>query len=387
MNNGKTSSFSLTRVMAVAWRVLKQMSRDRRTLGMMIIMPAVIMLIFGFALGGQVKNVPILVDNQDAGYTLVVGQNSSSIFHLGDSILSTLQLDDRVRVVIGNFNQGKVGVDNGTYYSAIEIPLNFSQSLILKNSGRPLNVSIPLYIDGTKPAIEASILGALQSALQTSISTGGVAFNEQFAFGGAQYSGLDVSIPSVTAFVLTFLVLLISLIIVARETTSGILPRLYSTPLSAIERLLGYSIALLLLGFIMVSVILVIGIGVFGVVVRGSIVLLFFGAILYALLHVFMAVFLSNFARNELQAVQMAPLIALPSMALSGMLIPVNSFPGWVQTVARFIPMYYGNRVFEGIMLKGYGITDLAPEFIIIGGIALLFLVLALISVKDRITD
>ena len=83
----------------------------------------------------------------------------------------------------------------------------------------------------------------------------------------------------------------------------------------------------------------------------------------------------------------MAPLIALPSMALSGMLIPVNSFPGWVQTVARFIPMYYGNRVFEGIMLKGYGITDLAPEFIIIGGIALLFLVLALISVKDRITD
>jgi ABC-2 type transport system permease protein len=99
-----------------------------------------------------------------------------------------------------------------------------------------------------------------------------------------------------------------------------------------------------------------------------------------------MAVFLSNFARNELQAVQMAPLIALPSMALSGMLIPINSFPEWVQIVAKFVPMYYGNQIFEGIMLKGYGIADLALQFTIVGTIALLFLVLAIMTVKDRIT-
>ena len=82
----------------------------------------------------------------------------------------------------------------------------------------------------------------------------------------------------------------------------------------------------------------------------------------------------------------MAPLIALPSMALSGMLIPVNSFPGWVQDIAKFVPMYYGNRLFEGIMLKGYGMTQLLPEFSVVGGIALLFLILAALTVKDRIT-
>jgi ABC-2 type transport system permease protein len=187
------------------------------------------------------------------------------------------------------------------------------------------------------------------------------------------------------AFVLTFLVLLISLIIITRESTSGVLARIYATPLSAIERLLGYSIALLVLGMIMVAVILGIGIGVFGAVVQGNFALLFFGAVLYALAHIFMAVFLSNFARNELQAAQMAPLIALPSMALSGMLIPINSFPDWVQTTAKFVPMYYGNRIFEGIMLKGYDLGNLAPEFAIIGGIALLFFVLAVMTVKDRI--
>jgi ABC-2 type transport system permease protein len=257
---------------------------------------------------------------------------------------------------------------------------------MLSVNSTSLNATVPIYLDGTKPANEASILGALQSALQGSFGSGGVTLDKQFAFGNVEYSGLDVSIPSVIAFVLTFLVLLISLIIVSRESTSGVLSRLYATPLSAIERLLGYSIALLLLGIIMVSVILGIGIGVFGVVVRGSIFLLFFGAVLYALAHVFLAVFLSNFAKNELQAVQMAPLIALPSMALSGMLIPVSTFPDWVQAIAKFIPMYYGNRVFEGIMLKGYGISNLAPEFAVIGGIALLFFVLAVSTVKDRIT-
>jgi len=124
---------------------------------------------------------------------------------------------------------------------------------------------------------------------------------------------------------------------------------------------------------------------VFGVAVQGNLALLFFGAVLYALAHIFLAVFLSNFAKNELQAVQMAPLIALPSMALSGMLIPINAFPDWVQTISKFVPMYYGNRVFEGIMLKGYDIGNLAPEFAIIGGIALLFFMLAVMTVKDKI--
>jgi ABC-2 type transport system permease protein len=383
----KPKRFSLNRVAAVAWRVLKQISRDRRTLGLMIIMPAVIMLIFGFALGGEVKNAPILVDNQDIGYNVTLSPNSTSSFHFGDNVTSSLLGDDRVKVTFGSFESGKAGVNNGTYFATIELPSNFSETLFLKNSGQNINTTISIFIDGTKPTIEASILVALQNALQNSFGSGGVVLDKNFAFGGIEYSGLDVSIPSVMAFVLTFLVLLISLIIVARETTSGILPRLYTTPLSAIERLLGYSIALLLLGFLMVGVILVIGVGVFGVVVQGSFVLLFFGAVLYALAHIFLAVFLSNFARNELQAVQLAPLIALPSMALSGMLIPVSSFPDWVQTIAKFVPMYYGNKLFEGIMLKGYGIGDLATELVVVGGIAVLFFVLAAVTVKDRITD
>ncbi|MCW4030188.1 MAG: ABC transporter permease [Candidatus Bathyarchaeota archaeon] len=418
----RRSSFSANRVGAVAWRVLKQISRDRRTFGMMIVMPAIIMLIFGFALGGEVKYVPIVVDDQDNGYTITQSGNVNSTAYFGGNITTALENDDRVKVTQGTFDSGVCGVDNGTCFAAILIPANFSETLFKHGLGNaasqlsnvkvvinstvggdrqvsmPLNLSqaltdvgtndnatITLYLDGTKPANEGSILAALQSALQDSVGGGGVELDKQFAFGNVEYSGLDVSIPSVIAFVLTFLVLLISLIIITRESSSGVLSRLYATPLSALERLLGYSIGLTLLGVLMVCVILGIGIGVFGVVVEGNFALLFFGAVLYALANIFLAVFLSNFAKNELQAVQMAPLIALPSMALSGMLIPVNAFPEGVQIVSQFVPMYYGNRIFEGIMLKGYGIGDLSFEFAVIGGIALLFFALAVMTVKDRI--
>ena len=382
----KAKNFSPSRVVAVTWRVLTQISRDRRTIGQMIFVPAIIMLIFGLVAGGAAKNLPVLVDNQDVGYTISAGQNSTSL-HFGNSILSSLQLDDRVKVNLGSFASGKAGVDNGTYYAAVTFPANFSMVLFLRNTGQSLNASVTVYIDGTNPTIEATILAALQSSLQNTFGSGGVVLDEQFAFGGVQFSGLDVSIPAVIGLVLTQVVLLISIITLVKETTSGVLSRLYATPLSAFERLLGFSFALLILGIGMTCVVLFIGLVIFGAVVQGSFVLLFFGAVLFALLNIFFAVFLSNFAKNELQAVQMVPLITLPSMALSGMLIPVSSFPGWVQTIAQFVPMYYANKLFEGIMLKGYGIDNLAPQFIIIGGIALLFFVMAVMTVKDRMPD
>lgn len=382
----KTKNFSPSRVIAVTWRILTQISRDRRTIALMIFIPAIIMLIFGFVLGGQPKNLPVIVDNQDAGYTVQAGQNSTS-FNFGDKVLSSLQSDDRVKLSQGSFDSGKTGVDNGTYYAAITFPANFSEVLILRNAGQSINAPVTIYIDGTNPTIEATVLAALQSSLQNTFGSGGVVLNEQFAFGGIQFSSLDISIPAVISLVLTQTVLLVSLIVIVRETTSGVLSRLYATPLSAFERLLGYSIALLLLGMAMTGIVLFIGLGIFGAVVQGSFALLFLGAVLYASLNIFLAVFLSNFARNELQAVQMVPLITLTSMALSGMLIPVDSFPGWVQTVARFVPMYYANRVFEGVMLKGYGIGNLAQQLAILSGIAALFFVLAVMTVKDKMAD
>ena len=135
----------------------------------------------------------------------------------------------------------------------------------------------------------------------------------------------------------------------------------------------------------MVVVVVIVGMGLFGAVVRGDLLLLFAAAALYALSQVLLAVFLSNFARNEFQAVQLAPLIAFPSMALSGMLVPISSLPAWIQPLSRLIPMYYANQLFEGVMLKGYGSGALAFDFAAVIVMAVLFLLLAMSTVKDRL--
>lgn len=380
----RLGKFSFGRSAAVAGRVLIQIRRDRRTLVMLIAMPALVMLIFGFALGGQATNVPILVDNQDVGYAGAFGTTSVSL-HVGNQVLTSLRTNSVVSVSTGGFTAGKAGVDSGTYFAAILIPSNFSQTVLMKAEGRNVTASIQLYIDGTKPTIAAGVLGAIQGSVQNASVIKGFNLVQQYAYGGAKFSGLDVSLPTVAAFVLTFLVLLISLLTVSRETTSGTLPRLYTTPLTGLERLLGYILSLLVVSVMMVVVVFAVGVGLFGAVVRGNALMLVTAAVLYALVQVLLAVFLSNFAKNEFQAVQLAPLIAFPSMALSGMLVPIYSLPSWIQPLSRIVPMYYANQLFEGVMLKGYGASSLAFDFLALVVMAALFLVLAMSTVKDRI--
>ncbi|MFX1327531.1 MAG: ABC transporter permease [Promethearchaeota archaeon] len=381
----KPSHFSFKRVFLITRRVLRQISRDRRTFGMIIIMPIIVMLIFGFALGGDIKNIPILVDDEDIGYTGMIAPGVNETFYFGENITSALRKDDRVHYNAGNFLNNKKNVDDGQYYAAIFIPSNFSESIYNKTQGDQINVTIFLYIDATKPSIKATILVALQDAMQSALGSKGIIIDEKFAFGGVEFTGLDTSIPSVIAFVISFLILLISLLTIKRESLGGTEERLYATPLRSSERLVGYTFALTILALIMVAAILLISIALFGVIIQGDIILLVIMLSLFSLLHVLLAVFLSNFAKNELQAIQIAPLIALPSMALSGLLVPVNSFPFFVQVIAKFIPLYYGNRIFEGIMLKGWNIIQLWPDILIITIMALIFLVLAIFTVKDKI--
>ncbi|MFX1594540.1 MAG: ABC transporter permease [Promethearchaeota archaeon] len=381
----KPSHFSFKRVFLITRRVLRQISRDRRTFGMIIIMPIIVMLIFGFALGGDIKNIPILVDDEDIGYTGMIAPGVNETFYFGENITSALRKDDRVHYNAGNFLNNKKNVDDGQYYAAIFIPSNFSESIYNKTQGDQINVTIFLYIDATKPSIKATILVALQDAMQSALGSKGIIIDEKFAFGGVEFTGLDTSIPSVIAFVISFLILLISLLTIKRESLGGTEERLYATPLRSSERLVGYTFALTILALIMVTAILIISIVLFGVIIQGDIILLVIMLSLFSLLHVLLAVFLSNFAKNELQAIQIAPLIALPSMALSGLLVPVNSFPFFVQVIAKFIPLYYGNRIFEGIMLKGWNIIQLWPDILIITIMALIFLVLAIFTVKDKI--
>ena len=375
----KNPSFSFRRTMAIAFKTINQFRRDRRTLVLLTIVPVITMLVFGLALSGEVNNVPIVVENNDLLY---------SGFNLGNNITSVLENDSRVNIdFTSTYTEGIDFVENGKFYASILIPANFSQNLVHMLAFGNVTPSFYIYIDATKPSVRASVLGAIREAVEESIGDKGINLVQTLAHEGAEFTGLDVGIPAIIAFELIFLLVIVGVITVTREKIQGTQDRLYATPLRSSERLLGYVIGLLLIATIMVTVILIFGIFVFGAKVRGNAFLLIFAALLFGLAHVFMSVFLANFAQNELQAIQFAPLTAIPSMALGGLLIPVVGLPLWLQPFSYIIPLTYGINLFEGIMLKGWGFKELWLDFTVVAGMCLIFFVLAVISVKNRMRD
>ncbi|MHA1975587.1 MAG: ABC transporter permease [Candidatus Hodarchaeales archaeon] len=361
--------FSFARSMAVSTRILRQFKRDRMTFGMIVLMPILFMYVFGMTLSGDIKNVPIIVENLDDGF-------------MGESIYAELLLDDRVSMKVGSYQDGKDMIDSGDLVAAIHFGSNFTTEMILKG-----NASIKIYIDGTKPQIKGTVYAALSDAMQVISEGKGVKLDEELAFGGAEFSGLDVTIPGVMGYVLTFLILLLAVLTVIREDIGKTKLRLFTTPLTPVERVLGYSFSLSLLAMLETALVLGIAIFIFGTVVQGSLPLLFFAGLVYGLANIFLAFFLSNFAKNEFQSVQLAVLVAIPSLAFSGMMIPTSSLPPVIAAISKFIPLTFAITIFEGIMLRGWGAEDLWFEFTLIIILTIAFFILALISSSDKSKD
>ncbi len=374
----KNPTFSLQRTLAIAFKTINQFRRDRRTLALLTIVPIITMLVFGLALSGEVNNVPIIIENNDVLYSGI---------NLGSNITDVLEGDNRVTITYDSYVYGIDLVEKGKSYASILIPANFSQSIFQMLAFGNVTPSFYVYIDATNPTVRASVLGAVREAMEESIGDKGINLVQTLAHDGAEFTGLDVGIPAIIAFELIFLLVIVGVITVTREKIQGTQDRLFATPLKSSERLLGYVIGLLLIATIMIALILIFGIFVFGAKVRGNAFLLIFAALLFGLAHVFMSVFLANFAQNELQAIQFAPLTAIPSMALGGLLIPVVGLPVWLQPVSYIVPLTYGINLFEGIMLKGWGFKELWVDFLVVAGMCLFFFILAVLSVRNRMRD
>ncbi|TFH30198.1 MAG: ABC transporter permease [Promethearchaeota archaeon] len=368
--------FSFNRMFAVSGRIFKQFRRDKRTFAMIIIMPILFMFVFGITLSGDIKNVPISIEMADEGF---IHPSTLEEINFGEEIYTTLSTDDRVDISNASYHEGRRLVDSCEITACLYFAPNFTTTMV--ETG---NATILIYIDGTKPQIKGAVYNAIVDALQAELEGRGIQFDEELAFGGMEFSGLDVAIPGVMGYILTFLILLLSVLTVIREDIGKTKLRLYMAPLTFTERIFGYAIALSVLAMLETAFVLGIAIFIFGTVVQGSLALLFAAGFLYGMSHIFLAFVLSNFAKNEFQSVQLAVLVAIPSLAFSGMMIPTASLPPIIASISKFIPLTYGITIFEGIMLRGWGFRELWFEFALITGLTVVFFILALLSSSDR---
>ncbi|MFL5331323.1 MAG: ABC transporter permease [Gemmataceae bacterium] len=350
--------FSPSRFWAIVVKEFVQMRRDRLTFGMMIGIPLLQLVLFGFAINSDPKHLPtaiLLADRGPQGRTLLWGIRNSSYF-------------DLVRE-LSTEKQGQDVLARGEVQFVINIPEDFSRELL--QGHRP---AILVEADATDPAATSNAIGSLRSVIETSLRNdlkGPLAYLADTSDPielriHARYNPEAITqyniVPGLMGVVLTMTMVMITGLAITRERERGTMENLLSMPTRPFEVMFGKIIPYIVVGYIQLTLILVASHLLFHVPMAGSLLLLLFSALIFIAANLSVGITFSTVARNQLQAMQMSFFFFLPSILLSGFMFPFRGMPQWAQMLGEVLPLTHFLRVVRGILLKGNGITEAALQ-------------------------
>jgi len=328
-----------------------QLKRDRVSFAMIIMIPLVQLLLFGYAINTNPRHLP----------TAVLLQESSD---LGRSILASLKNTDYFDITQLPRNEAELDelLASGKVLFAIEIPANFERAV--RRGDRPAMLVIA---DATDPVALGSALGTLGQAIQTAlVHDRAIPVTTQLPFdirAHARYNPAGLSqlniVPGLVGTILTMTMLIFTALSVTREIERGTMENLLSMPITPVEIMLGKIVPYVLVGFIQASLIIGIGVTLFGVPILGSLVMLAALSTLFIATNLSIGYTFSTVAQNQLQAMQMSLMFFLPNILLSGFMFPFAGMPAWAQWIGEALPLTHYLRIVRSIMLKGSSIADL----------------------------
>jgi len=352
-----------------------QMRRDRLTFGMMIGIPLLQLVLFGYAINTDPKHLPaavLLADNGSQGRTLLSAIRNSGYF-------------DFVRQV-DTEEEGREALARGEVQFVIDIPVNFTRSLL--RGERP---AVLLEADATDPAATGNALGALRVLADTALQNdlrGPLAY----LAGGELPIDLRIHalynpegstryniVPGLMGVVLTMTMVIITGLAITRERERGTMENLLSMPVRPLEVMAGKIVPYILVGYVQAGLILVAARYLFDVPMAGGLMLLLGTTLVFIVANLAMGITFSTVATNQLQAMQMSFFFFLPSLMLSGFMFPFRGMPRWAQILGEVFPLTHFLRIVRGILLKGNGVHEVAPQ---IGPIALFAAVALFVGVK-----
>jgi ABC-2 type transport system permease protein len=350
--------FSVKRFWAMVVKEFIQMRRDRVTFAMMVGIPLMQLILFGFAINSDPKHLPAAVLQADHGpqsRTILQAIKNSGYF----DFVREVQSEAEAREVLA---RGKVQF-------VVNIPENFGRDLL--RGERP---SILVEADATDPGATSNAIGSLTKAINQGLEND---LQGPLAFLSPPEGPVDVRIhalynpeaitqynivPGLMGVVLTMTMVMITGLAITRERERGTMENLLSMPTRPFEVLLGKIIPYILVGYIQVGLILLAANFLFHVPMVGSLPLLLVVAFVFITANLAMGITFSTAAQNQLQAVQMAFFFFLPSLILSGFMFPFRGMPNWAQVIGEVFPLTHFLRIVRGILLKGNGLEDVALE-------------------------
>ena len=367
--------FSRARFTALVVKEFIQMRRDRLTFAMMVGIPVIQLVLFGYAINADPKHLPaavLIADHGPYGRSIVAALQNSAYF-------------DFVRE-LRTESEAKAALERGTVQFVVNVPEDFSRRLL-----RGEKPALLVEADATDPATSGNAMASLgtivASALRNDVK-GPLAYLDAGSppvegrvhahYNPEAITQMNI-VPGLIGVVLTMTMVLITALAITRERESGTMENLLSMPTRPLEVLIGKIVPYILVGYVQLVLVLLAARFVFGVPIVGSVTLLLVVSFLFIVANLAVGIMFSTIAQNQRQAMQMGIFFFLPQILLSGFMFPFRGMPGWAQALGEILPLTHFLRVVRGIFLKGNGIAEVAPN---LWPIALFGIVVLAIGVK-----
>ena len=368
----------MSRILAVLKKEFLQIRRDKMTLGMIFMLPLVQLLLFGFAIQTEVKHIPTVVFDQSL---------SSQSRELLAAFTASGYYD--IDSAAGSYTEVTRNIDSGTARVGIIFPPDFAQRLNRGDSGQ-----VQVIVDASDSMLAnqaiatASSIGLLKSQelLFRKLPQAKVPYDIRVR---PWYNPDGITafymVPAILGIIVTMTMVIMTSIAIVRERERGTLEQLMVTPIKPLELMIGKIIPYIALGYVQITIALIVGVLVFHVPIRGSLLQLYLLTLFFITASLGLGLMISNIAKNQMQAFQMSFFVMLPSILLSGFMFPRAAMPRFIYYLSDVIPLTYYLDIIRGIVLKGIGFQYLIGQVIALLVFSVLFIVFSTLKFKKTI--
>ncbi|WP_316206097.1 ABC transporter permease [Bradyrhizobium sp. SZCCHNR3058] len=364
----------LHRTYAMLVKEFIQLRRDRVSFAMIVMIPVMQLLLFGYAINTTPHHLPaavLLQEDSDLGRSILKALENTAYFRFTREVHDVNEFDDLLL--------------SGKVLFGVEIPRGFERAV--RRGDRP---ALLVAADATDPVAASSALSSLGMIVQTALAhdlyTGDPVslpfeIRAHARYNPAAESRLNI-VPGLVGTILTMTMLIFTALSVTREIERGTMESLLSMPIKPMEVMLGKIIPYVLVGFLQASIIIGIGVLLFGVPVFGSLSLLALLSTLFIGANLSIGYTFSTLAQNQLQAMQLSMMFFLPSILLSGFMFPFLGMPQWAQYVGECLPLTHYLRIVRAIMLKGSTLQNLQYDAIALFALMLFAMTVAVLRFR-----
>ena len=369
----------LQRIFSIIVKEFIQLRRDRRSMAMVVVIPVIQMCIFGYALSTDVKNVSLVLwdaSNTRESRELIESFRQTEFFTVNYYATS---YDDITSLI-----------ESGDAKVALVIPTDYSRKLHREEA------AVQFFVDGSDPTVgiqalaNASLIAQAKGAELTSAAADGqgaripISLEPRIWYNPAMQSAIFY-LPGLVGVILQMLTVMLTAFAIVRERETGTIEQLNVTPLRRGELVVAKLLPYIAIAYAQVILVLTTASLVFGMPMRGNILLLLALTGVFLMFSLGIGLFISTVSRTQFQAMQASVMVLLPSILLSGFVFPVESMPRLAQWISALLPLTYFLRIVRGIVVKGVGMEYLWADTTVLAGMGVLTLLLAVFRLRKTL--